>query len=55
MNAAKLTAETGWKPRHVLDEALPALVMWYHEHGAWADAIRSGEYRKFYDKLYGNR
>lgn len=55
MNAAKLTAETGWKPRHVLDEALPALVMWYHDNSAWADAIRSGEYRSFYEKLYGNR
>jgi len=55
MNAAKLTGETGWKPRHGLDEALPGLVMWYHDNRAWADAIRSGEYRKFYDKLYGNR
>ena len=55
MNAAKLTAETGWKPQRVLDKALPALVAWYHEHGAWADAIRSGEYRSFYEKLYGNR
>ncbi len=55
MNAAKLTAETGWKPRHVLDEALPALVTWYHENSGWADAIRSGEYRSFYEKLYGNR
>jgi len=55
MNAAKLHAELGWRPRHVLEHALPELVRWYRENRAWTDAIRSGEYVRFYEALYGNR
>lgn len=55
MNASKLRAETGWEPRHVLDEALPDLVAWYRDNKEWADAIRSGAYLSFYEQLYGRR
>lgn len=55
MNAGRLAAETGWAPKHTLEDALPVLVKWYVDNRAWADSIRSGEYRNFYDKLYGNR
>ncbi len=55
MNATKLSSELGWRPRHMLDDALPGLVAWYQENHAWIGAIRSGEYARFYEQLYGNR
>jgi len=55
MNAARLSAELGWRPRYLFEEALPEVVRWYRENRAWADAIRSGEYARFYEQLYGNR
>jgi len=55
MNAAKLTAELGWSPRHTLEAALPAVVRWYHAHRDWTDAIRSGEYLRYYQQQYGRR
>lgn len=55
MNAAKLKSMTGWAPRHSIEEALPALIRWYYDNRAWADGIRTGEYRRFYDELYGSR
>lgn len=51
----KLRAETGWAPRHALEESLPDLVRWYFENRQWADEIRSGAYRNFYEALYGCR
>jgi dTDP-glucose 4,6-dehydratase len=55
MNPARLRAELGWRPQHTLEDALPDLVRWYHENRRWADAIRSGEYRDYYKRQYGNR
>ena len=53
MNAGRLRAELNWAPRHTLREALPELVRWYDEHRNWAHAIRSGEYRQYYQSQYG--
>jgi dTDP-glucose 4,6-dehydratase len=55
INAAKIRAELDWAPRHPFDTALPALVRWYREHRAWADAIRSGQYRNYYAEQYAAR
>ncbi len=55
MNAAVLQAELGWRPRHDLESALPAVVRWYRENREWADRIRSGAYLDYYEKQYGAR
>jgi len=55
IDATKIRRELGWAPRHSIDEALPALVRWYVEHRDWCDAVRSGEYRRFYDEYYAAR
>lgn len=53
MNAALLQRELGWRPRHDIESALPAVVRWYWENRAWADSIRSGAYVEYYEKQYG--
>lgn len=55
VDPTKLRVETGWAPRHSLEESLPELVRWYLENCRWADEIRTGAYRTFYDELYGGR
>lgn len=55
IDSARIRKELGWQPRRRLDSALPELVKWYLEHKAWADAVRSGEYLKFYQEQYGAR
>lgn len=55
MNPEKLRVETGWVPIRVLEDSLPDLVRWYFENRQWADEIRTGAYRTFYERLYGNR
>jgi dTDP-glucose 4,6-dehydratase len=47
--------QLGWSPRHRFDDALAATVRWYQEHEDWWRPIKSGEFRKYYERQYGNR
>lgn len=48
-------ARLGWKPRYGFGEALQATVAWYCENAWWWRKIKSGEFRAYYEKLYGAR
>jgi dTDP-glucose 4,6-dehydratase len=43
----------GWAPRVRFDEGLAETVMWYRENGWWWEPIRSGDYRRYYERQYG--
>ena len=51
----RMREELGWRPAHTLEESLPRVVAWYLANRAWSDAIRSGEYTKYYELQYGSR
>jgi dTDP-glucose 4,6-dehydratase len=55
MDNTRARVELGWEPAHRFEEALRATVDWYVTHPGWWERIRSGEYRKAYDRLYGWR
>ncbi len=55
LDASKLCARTGWRPKVDFDRGLAQTVAWYRDNVAWWQRIKSGEYRRFYDKLYGDR
>ncbi|MBU4199407.1 MAG: dTDP-glucose 4,6-dehydratase [Verrucomicrobia bacterium] len=55
IDASKIERELGWQPRLDFDTALRKTVAWYLEHRTWWERIRSGEYRKYYAAMYGNR
>lgn len=52
---SKIKSELGWKPEVGLDEALQRTVAWYRENEQWWKRVKSGEYRTYYEKQYGNR
>ena len=45
----------GWKPRFDASEAILDAVSWYVENPDWWRPIKSGEFREFYERLYGAR
>jgi dTDP-glucose 4,6-dehydratase len=45
----------GWAPQHPLDAALKITVDWYRENAAWWKKIKSGEFRAYYERVYGAR
>ncbi len=47
--------ELGWKPAHSFQDALRATVDWYRDREDWWRPLKSGEYRDYYLRQYGNR
>ena len=47
--------QLGWRPRHRFDGALEATVAWYRQHEPWWRPLKSGEFRTYYQQLYGDR
>lgn len=55
INAHKMRREFGWQPRFDFASALGEVVDWYLANEPWIDAIRSGEYLRFYEQQYAQR
>jgi dTDP-glucose 4,6-dehydratase len=43
----------GWEARVRFDEGLARTVAWYRDNAAWWAPIRSGDYRAYYERQYG--
>jgi dTDP-glucose 4,6-dehydratase len=52
---AKAARQLRWKPRAKFEVAMTETIGWYDEHGEWLDHVRSGEYRGYYERHYGER
>jgi dTDP-glucose 4,6-dehydratase len=51
----KTTRELGWRPEIAFDQGLKATVEWYQSNTEWVRRCRSGEYRAYYEQMYGER
>jgi len=54
LDSARLRA-TGWRPRRSFDEGLASTIAWYRERRAWWEAVKTGAYREYYDRMYKDR
>ena len=54
LNCEKI-AKLGWKPHMTFPNALKETVGWYRNNGWWWRKIKSGEFRSYYEKMYGSR
>jgi dTDP-glucose 4,6-dehydratase len=43
----------GWAPQVRFDEGLAETVAWYRESSWWWEPVRSGDYRRYYERQYG--
>ena len=51
----KLENELGWKPKYNFDTGIDMTLKWYLENRVWWENILSGEYKYYFDKVYGDR
>ncbi len=50
---SKIKNELGWKPQHGFDEWLEKTVSWYQEHKDWWMDVKTGAYKEYYERQYG--
>lgn len=55
LDASKIARDLGWQPSHSFEEALAATADWYLSHEFWWRQIKSGEYAKYYQRMYSQR
>ncbi len=55
LSSEKLMRETGWSPVTDFETGLAETIGWYRANSAWVAGVRSGAYRTYYERNYGNR
>tara|TARA_R110002072_G_scaffold19826_19_gene73092 strand:+ start:6980 stop:8098 length:1119 start_codon:yes stop_codon:yes gene_type:complete len=52
IDASKISDELGWKPSVTFEEGLSETIDWYLENEEWLNSVTSGDYQKYYEKMY---
>lgn len=55
IDSNKLKSELGWEPSLQFEEGIEKTVKWYLDNQGWLDNVTSGDYQKYYEKMYDNR
>lgn len=48
----KITTELGWKPSYTFEEGIKETIQWYLDNTKWMENIVSGDYMRYYEKMY---
>jgi dTDP-glucose 4,6-dehydratase len=52
INASKVAAELGWKPKETFETGIRKTVQWYLDNQDWVEGVVSGSYRDWVTKHY---
>ena len=55
IDPAKIHRELGWLPETKFEDGIKKTIRWYLDNRSWWEEIVSGEYRLYYEKMYGRR
>lgn len=55
IDASKIRADLGWRPRETFETGLEKTVRWYLENPDWVERVRSGGIRDWIRQQYGDR
>jgi dTDP-glucose 4,6-dehydratase len=55
IDPSKTRNELGWEPTTLFDEGIKKTIQWYLENKDWWKNIINGDYKNYYDKMYGGR
>lgn len=53
IDATRISNELGWQPTVTFEEGLEQTVDWYLQNQQWLEHVTSGEYREYYEGMYG--
>lgn len=52
IDPTKIERELGWKPKYTFDTGIRQTIQWYLDNRTWWENIISGDYRKYFEKMY---
>jgi dTDP-glucose 4,6-dehydratase len=52
---SKIETELGWKPLVSFEEGMEKTIRWYLDNASWSEKILTGDYKNYYERMYGNR
>ena len=55
IDPSKAMTELGWTPTTMFKDGIRLTIQWYKDHMDWMQECTSGDYRKYYEEMYGNR
>ena len=55
IDPGKIHAELGWAPETAFADGIQKTIRWYLDNRPWWEQIVSGEYRTYYERMYGDR
>jgi len=55
IDSSKIRMELGWRPETSFEAGMERTARWYLDNEVWWRKIKSGEYRIYYERMYGNR
>lgn len=55
IDPTKIKEELGWYPETCFEVGIVKTIEWYLNHQDWVEQVTSGDYQKYYEKMYGNR
>lgn len=55
IDSSKIRKELGWKPKYTFETGIVETINWYLDNQDWIKKVKSGEYQKYYEKMYSNR
>jgi len=55
IDPSKARRELGWEPTTLFDEGIKMTIKWYLDNRSWWENIISGDYKNYYEKMYGDR
>ena len=53
IDPSKIAKELGWYPETDFETGIRKTIKWYLENQEWVNEVVSGDYQKYYDKMYG--
>jgi dTDP-glucose 4,6-dehydratase len=55
VDASKIKNALGWLPEISFETGIKQTIRWYLDNRSWWENIKSGDYCRYYEKMYGNR
>ncbi len=55
IDSSKIQNDLSWSPSVSFEEGIEKTIKWYLDNWKWLENIVSGEYKNYYDEMYGSR